>query len=176
MRKLLVMAVAGVMLAASAADAADAPVSAFYGEYIGTAIAETKMPSKVTVTARDLDTTIKAAGEGFEISWATVEYKMQPGKVTSNRATASISFLPTARKNIFKSAKPSDPTGDEPLYWARISGQTLTVFAVTVNDKGDQDVSSWARTLNGNRMDLVFRRSVAGEPLRSVKGSLSKTK
>ena len=179
MRNMLMVlagAMAMVLTAPLAAQAADAPASVFYGEYIGTGIAETKMPAKVAVTARDLDVTIKAAGDGFEVSWTTVEYKLQPGKVTSNRITSAVTFLPTPRKNIFKPAKPGDPTAEEAYYWARISGQTLTVFAVSINEKGDQEIASWARTLNGNRMELVFRRAVAGEPQRSVKGTLAKTK
>lgn len=177
MMRNFLMALAGIaLLAAPAARAADVPITAFYGEFIGTGIAETKMPSKVAVTARDLDVTIKPTADGFEISWTTVEYKLQPGKVTSNRSASTVAFVPTARKNIFKAAKPGDPTAEESYYWARIAGQTLTVFAVAINEKGDQEIASWARTLNGNRMELVFRRSVAGEPQRSVKGSLAKTK
>jgi hypothetical protein len=92
------------------------------------------------------------------------------------RKSEKIAFVVADPKKptIFRAATPGDPMAGQPYYWARITGQTLIVYALSVAPNGGYDLSSWSRTLTPAGMELVFRRQRDGETPRVVKGRLAK--
>ena len=172
------MIAAAMLLAAFGgygASAADARIGAFAGSYQGSGVADGRDSVYFTITARDLDVTIKPDGSNFTLSWTTVTHNGGPS-ARAQRKTESVSFaaLDPKTPNVFRAVTPGDPMAGQPYYWARISGQTLTVYALTVAPSGVYDLTSWSRTLTTTGMDLVFRRQRDGEALRVVKGKLAK--
>ena len=59
----------------------------------------------------------------------------------------SLSFAPSSRANVFGAVDTEDPMSGEPFAWARIDGQTLTVYMLLIRDDGGYEVQSYARTL-----------------------------
>ncbi|MEO8558980.1 MAG: hypothetical protein ABI439_07950 [Rhodospirillales bacterium] len=163
-------------MAVHVAQAADARIGAFAGSYQGSGVADGRDSVYFTITARDLDVSIKVEGGGnFTVSWTTVIQNGGPS-ARPQRKTESVSLavVDPKRPNVFRAVTPGDPMAGQPYYWARIAGQTLTVYALTVAPSGVYDLTSWSRTLTPAGMDLVFRRQRDGEALRVVKGKLGK--
>ncbi len=162
-------------LAMGTAQGADARIGAFAGSYQGSGVADGRDSIYFTITARDLDVTIKPNGAGFEISWTTVIHNGGPSS-RPQRKSEKVEFVAADPKksNIFRAATPGDPMAGQPYYWARIAGQTLIVYALSVAPNGGYDLSSWSRTLTPAGMELVFRRQRDGEGTRVVKGKLAK--
>lgn len=153
--------------------AADLPVAAFVGIYQGSGAAEGAEVVPLGLVSRDLDVTIRAQGGGLQVSWTIVQAGQGRGAKTIRRGE-TVEFLPTAQPNVFRAARPGDPLAGQPLYWARIRGQTLTVFALQITSTGSYEMLSWARTLTANGMELVFRRLRDGEAPRVIRGRLAK--
>jgi hypothetical protein len=172
------LATAALLLAALGSHdgwAADARSGAFAGSYQGSGVADGRDSVYFTITARDLDVTIKPEGGNFTISWTTVTHNGGPS-ARAQRKSESVSFVVADAKNpsVFRAATPADPMAGQPFYWARVAGQTLTVYALTVAPNGVYDLASWSRTLTPAGMELVFRRQREGEAPRIVKGKLAK--
>lgn len=155
----------------------DARMSDFFGDYSGRTISSTEGD----LSERDLSVSIKGEKKGFVVDWTTVTYNAS-GK--SKRKSYSITFLPTARDSIFASAMkknafgaqvPLDPIKGEPYVWGRISGQTLTVYALHITDDGGYEMQVTDRTLNGDGLDLRFSRVRDGKPLMEITGTLVRT-
>ena len=163
------------VLAIDGALAADARISAFSGSYQGSGVADGRDSVYFTITARDLDVTIKTEGGNFEISWTTVTHNGGPS-ARPQRKTDKVAFaqLDAKTPNVFRALTAGDPMTGQPYYWARIAGQTLTVYALIVAPNGVYDLTSWSRTLTPTGIDLVFRRQRDGEAMRVVKGKLAK--
>lgn len=157
------------------ARAADARIAAFAGSYQGSGVAAGRDSVYFTITARDLDVTIKPDGANFEVAWTTVIHNGGPASRVQ-RKSEKIAFVVADPKTpgIFRAATPGDPMAGQPYYWARITGQTLIVYALSVAPNGGYDLSSWSRTLTPAGMELVFRRQRDGETPRVVKGRLAK--
>ena len=151
---------------------ADAPaIDAFFGRYEGRAI----VASDGETTSRDLDVRIEpAADDGpghFRITWSTVIRRV--ADAGDKLKSYSILFKPTRRPGIFASAMrtdmfgnavPLDPLKGDPLVWGRISGRTLTVYALLITADGGYDLQVYDRTLrDGGGLDLKFTRLDEGE-------------
>ena len=149
-------------------------VRAFYGSWKGTGEAHSP-GGYIAMTARDLDVRIVPKGEGFTVAWTTVTY---PDGATSGakarRKSSALDFLPSEKPDVYKAADPGDPFAGDPFAWARIKGQTLTVYLLNIREDGAYDMQSYARTLTGFAMDLTFTRMRDDEPQRSAKGKLIK--
>jgi hypothetical protein len=168
-------AMLAAMMAIDTAMAADARIAAFAGSYQGSGVADGRDSVYFTITARDLDVTIKSEGGNFTVAWTTVTHNGGPAS-RAQRKTETVSFLALDAKapNVFRAATPGNPMAGQPYYWARITGQTLIVYALSVSANGAYDLSSWSRTLTSAGMELVFRRQRDGETQRVVKGKLVK--
>ena len=148
-------------------------VDAFYGRWQGTGMAETPGSVYFSMTARDMDVQIAPKGEGFTVSWTTVlRQGGDPDNPDVKRKSTTIDFLPTAVPSVFKSTNAGDPLSGEPLTWARIKRQTLTVYLMLIDPEGAYVVQSYDRTLTGFGMELEFRRIRDDEPERRVKAKL----
>jgi hypothetical protein len=167
--------VAGFTLALAAnAPAAAADIEAFFGEYEGRVATD----YDGELHARDLRVKISPHPNGFTVDWTSVTHKPN-GKL--KRKDYSINFLPTRRKNIYRSgerkdmfghAVPLDPLKGEPFVWARHHEDTLTVFALHVLEDGGYEIQTYARTRIPEGLALVYSRVRDGEVLRTVEATL----
>lgn len=155
-----------------------APFQKFFGQYVGEAVAD----AEGDLDKRDIRAEIVPRDKGFTVKWVMVIRKAS-GKV--KRDDTTITFLPSPRPNIYSSAMradafgnavPLDPMRGDPYVWARIEGPTLMIHALIVTDEGGYEMQTYERTLTPTGLQLKFLRVVDGRVLRTVTGSLKKTR
>ncbi|MCP4318497.1 MAG: hypothetical protein GY789_21380 [Hyphomicrobiales bacterium] len=164
------------LFAASNTWAADRPIEDFFGRYIG----KTTVQAKGELVPRDLGVEIRPQDNGFTVEWETVITRTDG----STKGTSyKILFQPTNRAPIYSSAMrvnvfgkltPLDPLSGDPFVWGRITGDTLTVFALLITDEGSYEMQVYNRTLTDSGMDLVFSRVRDGEKLKEIRGILTR--
>jgi hypothetical protein len=164
----------GCVAAVPSAFAADRPIEDFYGRYIGKTTNEAEGEAK----PRDIGVDIRPEDGGFIVAWETVITRKDGStKGTSYR----ILFQPTKRKSIFSSAMrvnvfgkltPLDPLSGDPFVWARIQGDTLTVYALLITDEGSYEMQVYDRTLDDDGLDLRFSRIRDEKILKVITGKL----
>ncbi len=148
-----------------------AEIDRFEGDYAGKAVflVDGKQQN------RDMSTTITATKKGFVVSWTSVTYK-DDGR--SKRKTYTIEFVPSERDNIFKSAMatnrfgkatPLDPLQGEPFVWARINGDTLSVYSLFINEVGEYELQEFHRKLVEAGLELLFLRVHNGVPEKEIR-------
>ena len=161
---------------ASPALSGTMPIEPFFGEYRGKTISE----DDGETTTRDLGVSIEPDGEYFKITWSTVTRRAD-GEL--KHKSYAISFTPTHRPEIYRSAMrtdmfgnrvPMDPLSGDPFVWCRISGKTLTVYALLINDAGRYDLQVYDRTLVDKGLDLKFTRLREGHPPRALSAFLER--
>lgn len=137
-----------------------ATIDQFEGSYVGSA----QFAYEGEVQRRDMSTEIVATKTGFVVSWTSVSYKTD-GRTKAK--TYTIEFIPSGREDIYKSAMaknlfgkdtPLNPLNGEPFVWARLEGDTLSVFSLFIDEAGEYEVQEFHRTLIDVGLDLVFRR------------------
>lgn len=151
------------------------PIKAFYGKWVGNAVAEGPASLYVGLTSRDLDVVIEPRDGGFKVSWTTVIHlggESDQPKV--RRKSNSVEFAATDRAHVFKPKASVDPMSGQDYAWARIDYQTLTVYLLTIDAEGIYHLQSYARTLTGFGMDLVFDSIRDNQRRRTAKGKLIK--
>jgi hypothetical protein len=173
----LLTALTGVLFFVSQqATAKDLRISAFYGKFSGGGIAHNADSEYFAMTTRDFDVVIKPEGSGVRIDWTSVIRKGgDPLNPKVRRKKSSKILKSTGAPNVFHGSKSGDPLKGEELSWARIDGNTLSVFLMTVDKKGIYQLQQYDRTLSGTGMTLLFRSWRDGDRQRSVSGRLIKT-
>ena len=158
------------LVSLSSVVVAQAPINSFVGDYSGSADIQTADGSVLT---RDMSVSIRELKEGFSVRWSSTTYREGEPREKSYQ----ISFVPSDRpgvfaaamtKNVFGHEVPLDPMKGEPYVWARIGGDTLTVFSLFVDNDGGYEIQQFDRTLAEGGLELEFRRLRNGEPQRSV--------
>lgn len=166
------------MLWTAGAWAADRSIEDFYGEYAGRSVSD----SGDKLDTRDINVEIKEIRRGFNVAWTTVTFR-KGGK--ASRKSYTIDFRRTKRDGIFQSAMrkdvfgnqtPNDPMKGDPYVWARVRGDTLSVYALIVTNDGSYDMQVYNRTLVPNGMTLQFTRYLEGEEVKSISGELQRIK
>ncbi len=152
------------------------PISAFFGKFSGGGVAQNRDSIYFAVTARDFDVTIRpAAGGGFRVDWISVIRRGgAPEKPDIRRKASTKTLAPGVRPGSFRGTKSGDPLSGKELCWARIHGNTLTVYLMTVDGDGSYVLQQYDRTLIGTGMKLVFKSLSDGKKLRTVTGRLAK--
>jgi hypothetical protein len=180
MRAMQALWVLAIVLAPTAAAAQ--AIEPFVGRFAG---GSTQL-SGTDESKRDLTVEVSKSpgGKGFLITWKTVIHKAS-GKDEEQPAD-KVRFVPTRRDNIYSAASrqdmfgkqvPIDPiSGKDPYYWARISGKTLSVFNIIINDDGGYEMQVYHRTLTDDGMKVEFQRIRDGAPQRTVTGLLKRMK
>jgi hypothetical protein len=163
--------------ATSFAEVADRPLKDFFGTYVGRSITTVEEG----LSERDLSMTIKPHKEnGFSVAWTTLIRKKN---AEWSRKSYTINFGPTKRpgiygsemrSNMFGGAVPLDPLEGEPFVWARIDGNTLTVYALIIREDGDYEIQVYDRTWTPKGLALKFTRFRNGEPLKLITGELDR--
>ena len=119
------------------AAAQDLRVPAFFGSFNGSGIAEDADSLYFGVTVRDLDVTIGPEANGFFVEWTSViRAGGDPNNPDVRRKTTRVSFAPTDEPGVFKAPGSGDPLTGEPVNWAYISDNTLTVNVFVIRDGG----------------------------------------
>jgi hypothetical protein len=151
-------------------------IKAFYGKFGGTGFADGDDAAYFGMSQRDLDVQIEgAANGGFRVTWTTVLRDSSDPKVPHfRRRQATLTFVPGTKPDVYQASESGDPLSGGTVSWANITRNTLTVHQFTVLPDGRHDVQTYARTLSGTGMDLVYTRVVEGERQRRVKGKLVK--
>ncbi len=171
----LKLAIAALSLLCAAAVPA-AEFDRFIGRYSGTAQVE----SDGKTSQRDMSVTIQATDMGFEVNWKSISHKTD-GR--SKEKEYTIGFLPTRRDGIYSSAMgvnvfgnpvPLDPMKGDPYVWGRITGDTLTVFSLLIDNHGGYEMQEYNRTVAAGGLDLEYLRIRNGEKLKSISVFLEK--
>lgn len=157
-----------------------AAVAASIEEFEGTYEGEAQFVFEGETQQRDMSTTIEATKNGFVLSWTSVTYKSD-GRTKAK--TYTIEFIPSNRDNIYKSAMkknvfgkatPLDPLQGEPFVWARLEGDTLSLFSLFINTRGEYEMQEFHRTLVDGGLDLVFRLVHNGTSEKEIKTKLKR--
>lgn len=165
-----------LLLAFNAARAQDLAPAAFYGTFQGSGFAENKDSIYFGTTVRNLDVIIAPSGSGFSVTWTTIiRGGGDPSKPNGRRKTQTATFSPTENIGVFRGTPSGDPLAGNSYVWARIDANTMTVFIMTIGKTGEYNMQSYARTLSGYGMDLVFTRIRDGEPVRTARAKLTKS-
>jgi hypothetical protein len=164
-----------IILTPVQAAAKDLPIKAFYGKFSGGGIAHNADSVYFAMTTRDFDVDIGPEAGGVRINWTSVIRRGgDPLKPSVRRKMTSKLLKPTATPNVFHGSESGNPLKGEEMYWARIDGNTLAVFLMTVGKDGIYELQQYDRTLSGAGMTLLFRSWRDGDRLRSVSGNLVK--
>ncbi|KEJ97640.1 hypothetical protein SAMN05444149_101673 [Pseudosulfitobacter pseudonitzschiae] len=164
---------AGLTLLAllSFAVPARADISKFVGSYKGSADV---LSADGTVQPRDMSVEIGASDKGFTVRWTSTRTRDDG---TEKSKSYAIRFIPSDRNGIYAAAMGRnvfghdvqlDPMQGEPYVWARLSGDTLSVYSLFVTDEGGYEIQQYDRTLVDEGLRLKFQRLRNGAPLRSV--------
>lgn len=167
--------VAGLIALALPAAAADRPIEDFFGEYEGQSASTA---DGAEIKPRQLNVAIQKSDGGFTVAWSTITTRAS-GKAKAKAYT--VTFVPTDRPGVFAAGmrrnaagklEPLDPMSGEPYVWATLEGDTLTVHALLIDERGTYEVQTYARSLTADGMELRFRRTRDGDPVREVNGTL----
>ncbi len=164
-----------MILASGGAQAADLGIKALFGNFQGGGVAENDDSLYFGVTARDFDVDIQPTGQGFSVKWTSViRGGGTPGKPETRRKTSTRTYKPSTRPGIWEADKSQDPVNGGELSWARVIGNTLTVFLMSVRKDGAYELQQYDRKILPTGMELVFTRVRDGDTVRTVKGRLVK--
>lgn len=177
MRHFLALAfVAVLVMGVARAQAQDLP-EGFYGAFEGLGLSETVDDGKVVdVKPRDFDVRIEKIDGGFRMSWKTTEYTIRPRNSRLDKENETVVFMKSERPGLFGEKQPGDLASGDPVYWARISFNTLDVYRLSITEDGRHELAVWQRNLSGDQINLIFQRSGETAKPRIVKGTLSRVK
>ncbi|WP_227269586.1 hypothetical protein [Roseobacter weihaiensis] len=162
-----ILAAAVVMVAA----AAQADISRFVGDYVGSA---DLISADGTTQPRDMSVQIRGTDEAFTVSWTSTSYR---GDGSSKDKSYTIEFVPSDRTGVFSSAMTRNvfghsvqlnPMKGEPYVWSRIVGDTLSVYSLYVTEDGGYEIQEFDRTLAPGGLNLDFQRVRNGDIQRTV--------
>jgi hypothetical protein len=156
------------------AAAQNLKIAAFYGTFQGNGVAENEDSAYFAMTPRDFDVVTAPTPDGFTITWTSVIREGGDPKAPNVRRKSTTRTFAATGTGIWKAKENGDPVAGGEVSWARISRNTLTIYAMTVGPDGLYEVQRYDRTLSGTGMDLTFTRLRDGERARRVKGKLIK--
>lgn len=174
-RCMLLSLLAGLLCALPVTQAAGASLERFFGSYQG----ESDTVPQGESANRRMSVEIKPHKNGFTVSWATTITKA--GRVKTKGL--SVDFTTTSKSNTYASAMrmdlfghpvPLDLMKGEPLVWATINGDTMTVYLIRILDDGSQDFQIDRRTRTPDGLRSEFVGLYDGEPLRRIDATLRK--
>ncbi len=149
----------------------------FVGSYSGSAEVE---QIDGTVEQRDMSVAIRETYKGFEVQWSTAIRRADGDAKTKSY---KIEFIPSERDGVFAAAMQTNvfghtvqmnPMKGEPFVWARVIGDTLTIFSLYVAENGDYLMQQYDRTLADGGLDLDFSLHRNGMPSRKVSTFLTR--
>lgn len=171
-RVLLLVAVALCPFGATAKNLA---IDAFAGVWQGSAVSESDISVHFRLTSRDIDVEVRPTGDGFSITWNTVQrQKGDPNNPTEQLKSTSLTFRGVG-PSLWAGTGNGDPlTSGRPYVWATVRERTLIISSLRVYADGRHELQIYRRTLSGTGMTLEFERLVDGENVRRASGRLVK--
>ncbi len=166
-----------VVLMLSVAVASANNIERFVGTYTGSAVMKTVDGES---QPRNLSVKIATTKRGFSVDWTTIVYRSDGRE---KEKSYSVNFVPSDRDDVFAAAMkknmfghevPLDPMKGEPYVWARLSGDTLTVYSLFVDDMGDYEMQQFDRSLVERGLQLEFTRFRNGDKQRTVSALLER--
>ena len=149
----------------------------FVGSYTGSAVVRSRDGTEIP---RDMSVTIAAEKNGFTVEWTSVTYRPDG---TRKEKSYEIAFVESGRdgvysaaqkRNIFGHLEPLDPMKGEPYAWARLTGDTMTVYSLFVDETGGYSLQQYDRTLADGGLNLRFQVILNGEIQRAVETFLTR--
>ena len=169
LRRLLVallLASAGV----GAARAEDVQIAAFYGRYEGTAITEKLEGLYYGIGASDIDVEIGQTSAGFFIQWTAVNRdSADPSDLAVRRVQTRLEFVPSGHSGTYHPVGTAAEIGAA-FAWATVSGQTLRIQLVDLDEHGGFELQTYERTLTDLGITLEFSRVRNGEQVLFLRG------
>ena len=175
--RMLLLLLAGLMVVLPTTQAMGSSFERFYGAYRG----ESDTVPQGESAKRQMIVEIKPSKAGFTVKWQTTITRAGHRPKTKG---LSVDFTPTSRSNTFASAMridmfghpvPLDLMKGEPLVWATINGDTMTVYLMQIADDGSQDFQIDKRTRTSEGLRSEFVGLYDGEPLRRIDATLKRT-
>lgn len=163
-------------LLALPAAAKDVDIAAFFGNWEGNAVSESEISLYFRLTSRDIGVEVRPAGDGFSITWKTVQrQKGDPNNPVEKLKSATTTYRPL-RPGVWAAEDNADPlTHPGGTYsWAYVRDNTLVVKSLAIGADGSHEMQIYDRTLTGTGMALRFVRLQDGEEVRTAKGRLIK--
>ncbi|MBI1212671.1 MAG: hypothetical protein GC190_14495 [Alphaproteobacteria bacterium] len=166
MRALLLALSFVVAATAPSWAAGDRKIEDFFGRYLGQGTVlrvDPGAPLHEPTQKRMSEVIIgPARGErgGFLITWSTLRAKSHgaPGATEANVKTYHQTFHVTQESNVFHDVTSGDPLKGQPTSWARIDGNTLSIFQVQMDPDGGYFLTQYDRTLTPKGMNVRFTR------------------
>lgn len=158
----------------SKTPAAAVDIAAFYGQWRGTAKAQSETDEDFSTTNRDVAVTINPTDTGgFVLSWSTLQrQKGDPKAPLEVMKSTSIDFVPSANPGRWRSKADADPYRGGIVYWARLERDILIVSSFTIDSDGKPELHTYRRKVTGDDMRLDFSNVKDGQVIRQVAGSL----
>lgn len=173
--RVLALAAAFILIVWQPARADEAALNRFFGSYEGEGLAESPKGESLQLTKRAMTVRIEPAGNGFEVVWSAVIWQgRDSGNPTANRKTSRVVFEVIEGADFYVGRGSGNPAAGNPLWWARVDGDALTVQVLTIDNDGRLDHQTYRRTLTADGMDLVYTREREGEVVRRVRGALAR--
>ncbi|MEQ9639658.1 MAG: hypothetical protein RIM84_06490 [Alphaproteobacteria bacterium] len=166
----------GLMLLALPAAAKDIGIAAFFGVWEGNAVSESEISLYFRLTSRDIGVEVRPAGEGFSITWKTVQrQKGDPNKPVEELKSATTTYQPV-RAGVWAAEANRDPlSAPGAVYsWAHVRDNTLVIKSLAIDADGGHEMQIYERTLSGTGMSLSFSRLQDGQEVRTATGRLIK--
>jgi hypothetical protein len=177
----LILALSFVIASTAPSWAADREIEDFFGRYLGQGTVlkvDPGAPLHEPTQKRMSEVIIGPARgeEGFIITWSTLKSKPQgqPGASEADVKTYHQTFRATRDGDLFHDIRSGDPLKGQPTSWARIEGNTLSIFQVQMDPDGGYFVTQYDRTLTRRGMDVHFTRIENGKVVRTVQLKLDK--
>lgn len=166
----------GLLVAIMAIGSANADMpTKFFGKFAGEAKTTFDAKNKGVGKERKVAVDIKATQGGrFQVSWTT----NVPGnkEIDKRLRTTTFEFTPTGNPAIWRALKTGNPLFGQALIWARLSGQTMTIYIVGMINDGVMVTAMYRRVVKGDTMTLEFERTEDGKRRRAVAGTLKRVK
>jgi len=176
----------GLLLGASPTFAQDALPGGFFGTWQGVTLSASLGSEGLTFSPDDLDVRIEPDSEGFKMSWMSLTHGESPGELV--REPVEARFAPTDRPGVFAfnpeesslllglfgDPSTSNPLEGEPLLWARVEDQTLSVYGLVIGTDGNFDLYQHVRTLADDGMAAMHTHRTEHEPAVVIEGRLER--
>jgi hypothetical protein len=150
-----------------APPASAAPIDPFVGHWVGMGITENGAPAEsVGFIDRELEVTIKATTDGFNVTWVT---RRPSASNKIKHSSISVPFAKVDKPGIYRMTATGEPLSDSPYIWAKVADRALEVHSITISEHGVLEYQKFVRTLlTDDEMQLRFTRSLDGSIVRSV--------
>lgn len=179
--------VIGLLIAISPAEAQSTLPDGFFGDWQGVALTANTGGEGLGLELDDLNVRIGRDGDGFKMHWTALD-RGDSHQVLA-RHPVEARFTPTDRPGVFAfqpqqsslllslfgDPETNNPLKGEPLLWARVEGETLSIYGLAIGPDGNFDLYQHVRTLTGEGMFATQTHRTEHEPPVILEGRLERS-